>query len=340
MSLLNQVREAIRRYNLLSRNDRVIVGVSGGPDSVALLCILNSLKREFKLNLHIAHLDHQLRAESRRERQFVESLAGKLQLPFSAAKVNIGKIAKKGSLEEIAREERLNFFLSLAKKLGADKIALGHNQDDQAETVLMRLIRGTGLLGLGSILPKRNIGKLVIIRPLIEIPRKAIDSYLNRKRIKPCLDLSNRETVYFRNRVRNRLMPQLARDYNPGIKQSLANMAQIFAGDYDYLEKTALKALDKLSRPALRNRSRGIRLELNRLSKLHPAIQRLVLRLCLRQIKGSTRRLTLKHIKEIEDLILNRPLNSIVDLPGGLCVIKEKRCICVYQRKQGRRANS
>ena len=225
---------------------------------------------------------------------------------------------------------------SLAKKVGANKIALGHNQDDQAETVLMRLIRGTGLSGLSSILPKRKIGNWIIIRPLIEIPRKAIESYVKRRRIKPCIDLSNKDMIYFRNRIRNRLIPGLIKDYNPNIKEVLANVAQIAACDYDYLEKTALKVLHRLKRPLKQGRAQitqGMRLNLNRLSKLHPAIQRLVLRLSIAQIKGTTRRLSFAHIKEIEDLIVCRPINSIVDLPGGICVLKNKRYLCIYQRK-------
>lgn len=336
MSLIRTARETIRRYNLLSRNDRVVVGVSGGPDSVALIFLLNSLKREFKLDLHIAHLDHQLRKNSCRDREFVRLLAQRLNLPFSWARINIRRLSLKGSIEEIARNQRLRFFFSVAKKIGANKIALGHNQDDQAETVLMRLIRGTGLSGLGSISPKRKIDNWVIIRPLIETQRNVIESYLNRRKIKPRIDSSNKEMVYFRNRIRNRLIPELIKDYNPNIKQALANVAQIAAGDYDYLENSAVKALNRLKRPLTQRRgnsAQGLRLDLSRLLRLHPAIQRLILRLSIARIKGTTRRLSFKHTKEIEELISRRPINSIVDLPEGISVLKHKKYLCVYRRR-------
>lgn len=336
MSLIKKVRETIRRYNLLSRNDKVVIGVSGGPDSVALTYLLNLFKKELRLHLHIAHLDHQLRKDSYKDREFVRALAKKLNLPFISEKINVSKVPGKSSIEEIAREARLKFLFKVAKCIGANKIALGHNQDDQAETVLMRLIRGTGLAGVSSILPRRRIGNWVIIRPLIETPRKAIDVYLKRRRIKPCLDLSNKDIVYFRNRIRNRLLPLLSKEYNPNIKEVLANFAKIAAYDYDYLENISVKAFNRLKSPLSKLKGSsyaGIRLKLNRLSKLHPSIQRLALRFAIAQIKGTSRRLCFKHIREIDDLILYRPIGSIVDLPEGICALKRKNSLWIYRKK-------
>jgi tRNA(Ile)-lysidine synthase len=336
MSLIKKVREAVNRYSLLSKNDSVVIGVSGGPDSLALLFALNSLKKEFKLNLQVAHFDHQIRKDSYRDREFVESLAQRLALPFISGTINIRRLAKTGSIEEIARQERLKFLFDVARRVNSDKIALGHNQDDQAETVLMRLIRGAGLYGLASILPKRKIANFMIIRPLIETPRKEIESYLKRRRVKPRIDSTNLDIVYFRNRVRNRLIPELAKSYNSNIKEVLANLAQTAACDYDYLEKCARRALKGLKKPLAKKGVKiksGMRLDLNKLSKLHPAIERLVLRLSVLQIKGTTRRLSFKHIKEIEDLILCRPINSVVDLPQGVSVRKDKKYLFIYQRR-------
>jgi len=336
MSLIKKVREAVNRYSLLSKNDSVVIGVSGGPDSLALLFALNSLKKEFKLNLQVAHFDHQIRKDSYRDREFVEALAQRLALPFISGAINIRRLAKTGSIEEIARQERLKFLFDVARRVNSDKIALGHNQDDQAETVLMRLIRGAGLYGLASILPKRKIANFMIIRPLIETPRKEIESYLKRRRVKPRIDSTNLDIVYFRNRVRNRLIPELAKSYNSNIKEVLANLAQTAACDYDYLEKCARRALKGLKKPLTKKGVKiksGMGLDLNKLSKLHPAIERLVLRLSILQIKGTTRRLSFKHIKEIEDLILCRPINSVVDLPQGVSVRKDKKYLFIYQRR-------
>lgn len=319
----DRVKNTIKRYNLIDKNDKIVVGVSGGPDSVALLYLLNSLKKELKISLHIAHLDHVLRKNSFKDKEFVEGLAKRLRLPITCAQINVKELAKRGSLEEIARNARLGFLFRVAKGIKATKIALGHNLDDQAETVLMRILRGTGLYGLSGILPKRNIFGYQIIRPLIEIRRKEIDSYLKKKRIRPHIDTSNLEDIYFRNKIRNKLLPLLERDYNKNIKEILINMADTVGYDYDCLSRIANKSIKKSDK----------KINLRKFLKLHPAIQRLVLRLMIARIKGDTRRITFQHIREIRDLIFNRPLNSVVDLPKAIAVVKKKRYLCFYLRK-------
>lgn len=321
--ILEKVKNTIKKYNLIDKGDKIVIGVSGGPDSVALLYLLNSLKKELKLSIHIAHLDHMLRRDSFRDREFVEKLAKELKTPITCAQINIKGLAKKGSLEEIARNARLKFFFRVARDIKAAKIALGHNLDDQAETVLMRILRGTGLYGLRGILPKRNIKGYQIIRPLIEIKRKEIEAFLKKRKITPCIDISNLEDIYFRNKIRNRLLPLLKRDYNKNMKELLSNMAESVGQDYAYLSNAAERAMKRL---------RAAKLNLNKFKKLHPAIQRLVLRLSIQRIKGDIRRITFQHIREIEDLISNRPLNSIVDLPKGVSVIKKKKYLFFYRR--------
>lgn len=321
--VIEKVKKTIKRYSLISKNDKVLVAVSGGPDSVALLSVLNGLKKELKLFLHIAHLDHMLRKDSGKDRLFVEKLAERLKLPFTATQVNVKLLAKKGSVEEIARNARLGFLFRVAREIKADKIALGHNLDDQAETVLMRILRGSGLYGLAGILPKRTIAGFQIIRPLIEVRRREIEAYLRRKKIKVRRDASNLEDIYLRNKIRNSLLPLLEREYNRNIKEVLANMADSAAYDYDYLIRAARRSIRKPT----------ARIALKKFLRMHPAMQRLVLRLMIAQVKGDTRRITFQHIKEIEDLVLNRPPNSIVDLPKGISVIK-KKSLSVYRKNK------
>jgi tRNA(Ile)-lysidine synthase len=321
--LLVKVRKIIKQHNLINKGDKIAVGVSGGPDSVALLFLLNALKKELRLTLHIAHLDHMLRKDSRKDREFVEKLAKQLNIPISTAQISVRRLARKGSLEEIARNARLGFLFKVARDIKADKIALGHNLDDQAETVLMRILRGSGLYGLSGILPKRKIAGFTIIRPLVEIKRKEIDSYLKRKKIKPRMDASNLEDIYLRNRIRNKLMPFLEKEYNKNIKEILANLAQSAGSDYDYLQSMAQRSM------------KGMRTKINldRFLRLHPAIQRIIVRLAISNIRGNTRKIDFRHIREIEDLILNRPVNSIVDLPRGIALIKKKKSLLFYLRK-------
>ena len=178
MTLLDEVRKFIKQYQLINTQDKILIGLSGGPDSVCLLYALNALKEEFSLKLYIGHLNHSLRGrESDQDQEFVKKLSQKLKIPAFFKKVDVLGADKTYRSEEAARKIRFDFLFQTAKENHLAKIALGHNQDDQAETVLMRLIRGSGLLGLAAILPKRKIGGFTIIRPLLGIKRKDIERF-------------------------------------------------------------------------------------------------------------------------------------------------------------------
>lgn len=333
MSLIDKVRQTIRQYKLINKppseggSEKIVVGVSGGPDSLALLYALKALQKEWPVALHIAHLNHMLRGrESQGDAEFVVRLAQKLNIPVTMRKINLAGLKQGGSAEEIARKARLEFLFAVARKNKARKIALGHNLDDQAETVLMRVIRGSGLLGLSGILPKRKINNFIIIRPLIEIPRKEITNFLKVKKIKPRIDSTNSEEIFFRNRVRHKLLPELKR-YNPNIKQVLANTAQNIAADYDYLLENSRRAFAKL-----KTGKGKVKLSIVKFMKLHPALQNIVLRLAYTELKGDTRRLTYQHIKEVKDLIYSRPCGAIVDLPSSISVIKNPQHLSFKRR--------
>lgn len=329
MDIRNKFNTTNKNYNLITAGERIVVAVSGGPDSLALLFMLNSLKEKMGLSLYVAHLNHGLRKQAKDDLLFVGNVAKKLNLPFMADEVNIARLAKKGSIEELAREERLKFLFKVAKKFRADKIALGHTKDDQAETVLMRILRGTGLYGLRGILPKREIDGFTLIRPLIEIERSQIDAFLKRLKIKPRLDVSNLQNLYFRNKIRNRLMPELKK-YNRNIKEILSDMAQNVGFDYDYLYNASLPVLKEVK---IKSSPRQIWIKLDKFLKLHPAIQKMILRIAIRELVGSMRRLNFKHWKELEDLILRRPAGSVVDLPRQIKVLKTKGQIRITLRK-------
>jgi tRNA(Ile)-lysidine synthase len=320
--IIDKVRAAIKEYGLIRPKDKIVVGVSGGPDSLALLLVLNSLKKEFSFSLHVAHLDHMLRKTSAQDAVFVNKFAAKLGIPVTIFAVNLKKLAKNGSLEEIAREARLGFLLKTAKRVKAGKIALGHNLDDQAETVLMRILRGTGLCGMAGISRIRRMQDIQIIRPLLGVSRKEIEAFLKKRKVKYLTDPTNSEEVFFRNKIRNSLMPLLEKEYQANIKEILHNMAQSSGLDYDYLNRAAQSCCKRLGR--------GI--ELKKFLKLHPAMQRLVMRLNIAKVQGNTRRITFRHIREIEDLILNRPVDSVVHLPKGIAVAKKKSRLVFYRR--------
>ncbi|MDD5044676.1 MAG: tRNA lysidine(34) synthetase TilS [Candidatus Omnitrophica bacterium] len=328
--LIPKIKQTIKKFGLIQKHETVLVAVSGGPDSVALLYLLSALKKDLKIDLCVAHLDHMLRKDSIKDREFVLDLAKKLNLPVVIGRVDIAKFSEDGSLEEVARNKRQEFLFRVAKRCKAHKIALAHNRDDQAETVLMRIVRGSGLYGLNAILPKRRINGFSLIRPLIETSRKEIEAYLKRKKVSARLDKTNLEDIYFRNKKRNKLLPYLERDYNPNIKGVLANLASTVAVDYDFLVKQA-------SRIFRQNRKIGkdnqVGFDLEKLCRLHPAMFRLVVRLAYAQLKGNLRRLTFQHLKEVEDLVFNRPGNSIVDLPGEISAKKKKKTVNFYMRR-------
>ncbi len=314
--------ETIKKYKLIQKQDTILVAVSGGADSLTLLFKLAALRNKMGLTLHIAHLDHMLRVDSGKDATFVKKLGEKLSIPVTIKAINLKTGHIKGSLEELAREARLDFLISLAKKIKADKIALGHNLDDQAETVLMRLVRGTGLSGLSGISAKRKIKGAILIRPLLETRRSQIESFLKRKGVKPRIDSTNRQDLFFRNKIRHQLIPLLKNKYNQNIVETLANLAESASYDYEYLDSLAKSSI----------KGNNLRLNLEKLVKLHPAILRLRVRQSIACIQGDTRRISFQHIKEIEELLYSRPEKSIVDLPKGISLQKTRNHLRFYKR--------
>lgn len=329
MILIDKVKETIEKYNMLRKGDRVVVGVSGGPDSVTLLYILKFLKDKMNLDLYIAHLDHMFRkGESRRDALFVRNLAKRLKVPVTIGREDVPREAKlkKISAEEAARFARYIFLLKVAKEVGAKRIAVGHTKDDQAETVLMRLIRGAGLSGLNGIPPTRKLDGCMIVRPLIEIWRSELEEFLQENNIATRRDSSNLKLIYLRNKIRHKLIPMLKK-YNPNIKQILANTAGNLTVDYQFLRDESRKALEKCK---IKNVKLKIIFNLKKFLKYHRAVQQMMVRLAIEKIKQDTRRLTYQHWRELEDLIDNRHDGSIVDLPKGISVLKKQNRLIFY----------
>ncbi len=311
-NLIKTVRQTIHRYQLLKSRETVIVGVSGGPDSVSLLHLLYELRQELGIHLHVAHVNHQLRKTADRDEQFVQALTHKLELKSTITKIKIPK--GKGSLEELAREARFQALFKTAKNNDAHVIALGHTQDDLAETVLMRIIRGTGLKGLQSILPQRRFGSYRVIRPLLDISRQAIEKYLHFKKIPYRTDPTNAHMRFFRNKIRAELLPFLQSRYNPQIKEMLANLAKSTFLDYDFLYCEGQRHFHQLAKEIT---PKSICFKLYLFLKLHPSIQRMVLRAAIEHLKGSTKRLTLTHVENIE-MLLGQTRQGSLNLPYNI----------------------
>ncbi len=318
MDLVDQVRRNIRRCGFLSCGDTLIVGVSGGPDSVALLHALVGLQHELGLKLCVAHFNHCLRKTALRDQKFVQQLAENLSLP---CRVEVWKRRnERGSLEELARLERIEFFRSLAAETKAAAIILGHTRDDLAETVLMRILRGTGLQGMRGILLERHVQGVCLFRPLLDVSKKEILVHLKKRRIPFCLDETNRQKKFLRNKIRMELLPLIERQYNKNIKELLCHLADNAAVDYAYLEGQARLSFRRIAKCS--KDGRNVRFGLQVLARRPLALRRMLIRIAVECLKGDTNRLTLKHSREIEDLIDQRPEGSIVHLPDMLCAQK------------------
>src|SRR3972149_768595 len=238
--MIDKVRETIKKYGMLKKGDIVCVAVAGGVDSTVLLHLLNLLRDSLSLTLIVCHLNHNLRGkESERDFRFVKRMAGNLNLPFEGKKLFVKEVkSRRGeSLQQWARGKRLKFLKDAAKKHGAKKIALGHNLNDQAETVLMRLIKGSGTSGLAGMAPVRE----AFIRPLIETPREDIERYAIKNNLKYAVDSTNRTLKYLRNRVRLELIPFIEKQYNPNIIETLARTGAVLRKDAGCLAKEAAK---------------------------------------------------------------------------------------------------
>lgn len=289
-NLVKKVKENVNRYKLLEKASDVIVGVSGGPDSVCLLDVLHEISSTQDFEIHIAHVNYQLRGrESLMDEKFVRGLAKKYNVRLHVKRV---KIKEKLNLEEKARFIRYDLFKKVRSQLKSSVVAVGHNLNDQAETVLMRLIRGSGLEGLQAMSFKRDY----IIRPLLNISRHEILEYIRINKLKYRIDRSNLSDTFYRNRVRRKLIPYLEKNFNKNIRRTLFNFSQTAADDYDCLARGGESGLKQAS---LEN---GI-ISISRLLKLHPAVRRQVIRRAIIREKSDLRDVEFAHIEEILKIV-------------------------------------
>ncbi len=345
---LKKFKQTIARYDLLGKGDRVLVAVSGGPDSVALLYALLEIKNEFNLDICVAHLNHKLRGrESDEDQKFVKHLAQKLDLKFFSKSIDVKKEARKTklSLEEAARLVRYQYLENLADKIKADKIAIGHQADDQAETFLMRLLRGAGGVGLSGIPPKR--GK--IIRPLIEIKREEIEKFLKEKRQSYRTDSSNLLPNYFRNKIRLLLLPQIKKNFSPRIVDILIRTSDIISLQQQYIEKKCeeilrlickTKKMVRLPSAPLRTsrlpQKDKIVLDLKKFINYDISLKREMIRLCVKELNRDSTDLSFDSIERALDLIQRKKSGRKVKLTGNMWaeVSGENLAIYIEKKKQ------
>ena len=275
--IIKEVGETIVSQNLIEDNDKIVVAVSGGPDSITLLDVLVKLKRELNINYEIivAHVNHMIREESEEEKVYVENMCKKYGVEFNYLKTDVKKISKikKISEEMAGRDERYRFFDELLNKKSANKIVVAHNLDDNAETVLLNIIRGTGIKGLSGMQYKNGN----IIRPLLNIKKCDILLYTEENHLNPCFDKTNNENVYLRNKIRNILIPELKSEYNSNIVQNIIRMSKLLCIDDSFLEEYTKGILDNT---IIAKEDKSITFNFSHFDKTHEAINRRYVR-CL-----------------------------------------------------------
>ncbi len=319
----------IRENHLVASQRRLLVAVSGGPDSVCLLHILVRLSEELKIKLHVAHLDHQLRGiDSTADAGYVSQLARRLGIPATIETRDVKgyQARRRISREEAARDVRYDFLAEVAQSIGTDCVATGHTSDDNVETILMHLIRGTGTRGLRGLQPisrwQSSENSLNIIRPLLPVSRLETADYCRRHHFKPRIDSSNLSMLPLRNRIRHQLVP-LLESYNPRINEALLRTARIAGDDLASLNKETARLWGSIAQ----RQGEAIVLDKEKFLELPSGLQRHLLREAIEELSGNLKNIEAGHIEELITAF-SKPAGKKLSLPGGLVfVIEYGRCL-------------
>lgn len=313
-NLIKRVQNINFQNSLWKNDSKIVIGVSGGPDSVCLLDILSKLQPKYNLKLIIAHVNYGLRGkDSNKDEEFVRKLAGRYGInievfspkvqPLKSSRLNLNKIS-----ENVLREARYDLFEKIRKQKKFDLIAVAHNLDDQVETFLMRIIRGSGLAGLSSMKYKNN----KIIRPLLGITKKEITDYLKNNKLKYRIDKTNKEILFLRNKIRNNLIPYLENNFNPNIKKTIFNSIVTISDDYSLIFSLSEKKSKK-----------NEKLNVKKILKLHPALQRMAIRKILSEKKSGLKDIGSSHIEEILKVLKSKKSKHQTVMFRGLKLVKK-----------------
>lgn len=334
MRLIRQVRGTIDRHKLLRTGDTVVLGVSGGPDSLCMLHVLRQLADEYGVALHVAHLNHGIRGhEADADARFVAELCRSWELPCTIDRADVPALARDWgrAIEEAARQARYGFLALVARAVGGKSVAVAHNADDQVETVLMHFLRGSGLAGLRGMVPlvwmdelrvqdaeqgprSEPRARIRLLRPLLEVSRGDIEAYCKAHDLSPRFDRSNLDQTYFRNRLRHQLIP-LLETYNPNVRGVVRRMAKVVAADYDLLHRLMAVGWSKVVRE---EEGRVAILDLATFRAMPLSLQRSVLRECIHRLRFSLRNINWVHIDDALQVIQTGAVGAKATLPQGL----------------------
>ena len=335
--LVARVRETIRRHAMLRGGETVIVAVSGGADSTALLRALVGLRADLDLELRVAHFNHLLREDAGEDATFVAEMARGLGLPYHEGSGDPRAFAARTgrSVEDAARHLRYAFLVSVAAAVPADVIATGHTLDDQAETVLMRLLRGAGPWGLAGIPPVRPHAGARLIRPLIETPHALVEASLRAEGVAWREDPTNRDHAMLRNRIRHVLLPTLE-GYNPDVRGTLARLAEVVRDETAALDELAGRRVDAV----LSGDRSAVRVALAPFAALPPALQRRALREAVRRARGNLQGVAFVHLEGARKVALEGKTGAVAELPGGVRAVRLRGALQIGTVARSRRGGA
>ncbi len=330
----DKVLKTIKKYNLIEKKDKVLLGVSGGPDSITMLYILNELSKKLDFEIFVSHINHGIRKEAIDDEKYVETWCEKLNIPFFVLHSKVEELAKteKLGVEETGRKVRYEFFDKIAKKIGANKIAVAHNKNDNSETIIMNILRGSGSKGLCGIEAKQGN----IIRPMIELERSEIEKFCEEKNLNPRIDKTNFENEYTRNKIRNIVIPYIKEEFNPNIVNSLERLAEIMREQEEYIQEETEKQYKNVVISEIKNDKdvyNIIVLDLKRFNKLPKIIEKKIILKAIYKLFGTVKRIEKIHLEDIIKLCNNNIGNKFLTPNKNLKIVIKNKQIHINKLK-------
>lgn len=315
--LEQKVLATIQQHNLIKKGDKIVIGVSGGPDSMCMLNCLFCLQKKLSIELVVAHVNHMIRKQAEEETKYVQQFCKKIEVPCFIKYANITKMSQEQKLgtEEMGRKVRYEFFEEIAKKTKSNKIATAHNSNDNVETVMMNLLRGSGISGLKGIEIKcsrensklQGNDKIEYIRPILECARNEIEKYCQQKGLGPKIDDTNQENIYTRNKIRNELIPYLQKEFNPNIIQTLNRLSDLAQEEEIYFKEIVDQTYETLK---IGENEKEIILDLHQFNTIPKVIKQRLLLYTINKVIGTTQGIAKIHIEDIIKLCENNVGNK------------------------------
>ena len=327
-----KVLETIKKYNLINENDKIVLGVSGGPDSISMLNILNELRKEkiIQFNIVVAHVNHMIREEAIDDENYVKNYCDKNNIECFIKRIDVLKIANENKMgtEETGRKVRYDFFKEVMEKTDSNKIGIAHNKNDKVETIIMHLLRGSGLSGLTGIEPIRDN---IYIRPLIECERQEIEQYCKEHKLEPRIDKTNFENEYTRNKIRNIVIPYIKQEFNPNIIETINRFSELISEENEYLNEITENVYNKI---LVNKIDREIVLNLKEFNNQKNVIKKRLILFTIKQLTGSSEGIEKVHIQDIIKLCSNNIGNKFLTPNKRIKIlVKDKKIFFMVQNK-------